>query len=107
MTSLNDLLTSHFGFKIDLDYLEINTSTEDLYTEDGFKKLIEHVASKIDAIKKNPYLAYYYSLYVIKDRWSEAEEIIKKDPEWAYEYSRYVIKDRWSEAEEVNIINNF
>jgi hypothetical protein len=51
---LSDLLTSHFGFKIDLDYLEINTSTEDLYTEDGFKKLIEHVAFKIDAIKKDP-----------------------------------------------------
>jgi hypothetical protein len=59
MTSLNDLMNSHFGFKIDLDYLE-------------------HVASKIDPIKKDPYLAYLYSLYVIKGRWSEAEETIKK-----------------------------
>jgi hypothetical protein len=92
VTSLNNLLTSHFGFKIDLDYLEINVSTEDLYTEDGFKKLIEHVASKIDTIKKDPYLAYLYSLYVIKGRWSEAEETIKKDPYWAYWYS-YGIND--------------
>jgi hypothetical protein len=51
---LSDLLTSHFGFKIDLNYLRINVSTEDLYIEDKFKKLIKHVASKIDTIKKDP-----------------------------------------------------
>jgi hypothetical protein len=86
MTSLNDLLTSHFGFKIDLDYLEINISTEDLCIEDKFKKLIEHVAFKIDAIKKDPQWAYYYSRNVIKGRWKEGEEAIKKDQYWAYHY---------------------
>jgi hypothetical protein len=77
---LNNLLTSHFGFKINLNYLEINTSIEGLYTEDGFKKLIEHVASKIDAIKKDPGSAYHYSRDIIKGRWEKREEAIKKDP---------------------------
>jgi hypothetical protein len=96
--ALNDLLNSHFGFKIDLDYLEINTSTEDLYTEDGFKKLIEHVASKIDTIKKDPGWSYHYSVNAIKGRWPEGEETIKKDSRWSYHYS--VIKGRWPEGEE-------
>jgi hypothetical protein len=98
---LNILLTSHFGFKIDLDYLEINISTEDLYTEDGFKKLIEHVASRIDTIKKDPGSAYYYSRDIIKGRWLEGEEAIKKNPGWAYYYSVNIIKGRWPEGEKI------
>jgi hypothetical protein len=98
MISLNNLLTSHLGFKINLNYLRINTSTEDLYTEDGFKKLLKIIEKKIKTIKKDPYLAYLYSLYVIKGRWPDGEEAIKKDPELSYYYSLYVIKGRWPEG---------
>ena len=52
-------------------------------------------------IMKDPYRAYYYTKYVIKDRWPEAESYIMENPGYAYCYARYVIKDRWPEAEPI------
>lgn len=97
--TINDLLTSHFGFKVDLNYLRIDHSKY-VYTEEGFEKLLKIVEKKIESTKKDPEWAYYYSVNVIKGRWKEGEEVIKKDPEWAYWYSLNIIKSRWPEGEE-------
>ena len=48
----------------------------------------------------NPRQLFYYTIYIIEDRWFEAEEHIKKDPRYAYHYAEYIIKKRWEEAEE-------
>jgi len=45
--------------------------------------------------------ATWYAHFVIKGRWSEAEQVIATSPEWAYFYAHFVIKGRWSEAEPV------
>ena len=49
---------------------------------------------------KDPESAYYYTGYMIKGRWPEAEDVIKKDTCYAYLYALNVIKGRWPEAEE-------
>ena len=56
---------------------------------------IENVLSH----KRAAYWLYWYTLEVIRGRWSEAEEYIMKDPKWAYYYANYIIKNRWPEAE--------
>jgi len=46
--------------------------------------------------------AYCYALYVMKQRWSEAEPVIAKDPEWSYLYARNVMKLNETQAKEWN-----
>lgn len=50
-------------------------------------------------IMKCPIYAYEYALDIINGRWYEAEPYIKKDPYYAYYYARYITKERWEEAE--------
>jgi hypothetical protein len=50
-------------------------------------------------IAKDPVLAYWYAIEVIKDRWPEGEATIAKDPQLACMYAKDVIKDRWPEGE--------
>ena len=50
-------------------------------------------------IAQDPWSAYRYAAYVIKDRWPEAEPVIAQDLYSAYWYARDVIGDRWPEAE--------
>ena len=52
-------------------------------------------------ITKNAEQAYRYAKNVIKGRFIEAEPIIAKDAEWAYWYAKDVIKGRFIEAEQV------
>ena len=51
--------------------------------------------------RREYFLAYLYALYVIKDRWLEAESFIPTTPETAVNYAHKVIKGQWPEAEEV------
>lgn len=45
----------------------------------------------LEAIKKDARCACIYALYVLKDRWLEAEPYIIKDMHWAVIYKRWVI----------------
>jgi len=56
-------------------------------------------ARQLAAIASHPRYAYLYALYVIKDRWPEAEAAIASDPQYAYRYAIHVIKDRWTAGE--------
>ncbi len=96
--TIDDVLSSHFGFNIDIKYLGIDNP--DIHTEDGLNRLITAVNDELEMIKKDPERAYHYALNVIKGRWPEGEEIMKSDPFFAYWNSVYIIKDRWFEGEE-------
>ena len=52
-------------------------------------------------ILENAKASYDYAVYIIKDRWVEAEPIIAKDGESASLYARNVIKGRWAEGEPI------
>ena len=52
-------------------------------------------------IMKDPQLACWYAIDVLRGRWSAAEPVIMKDPEGAYRYARAVLRGRWPEAEPV------
>lgn len=56
---------------------------------------------------KKPKICYHYALYIIKDRWPEAEDIIKTDAWIVYLYARNVIKSRWPEAESILKTNDY
>jgi hypothetical protein len=46
-----------------------------------------------------PYICYLYAMNIVGGRWHECEPIILSDYEATYFYSSYVIKDRWIEGE--------
>jgi hypothetical protein len=56
-------------------------------------------ARQLAAIASNPSYAYYYAIYVIKNRWPQGEAAIASSPAYAYSYARHVIKGRWPEGE--------
>ncbi len=95
--TLEDILSSHFGFKIDLEYLSIRNL--DVHTEDGLNKLIIAVSDRLEVIKKDPYLIYQYAKNIIKGRWPEAEETIKNDPFYSSLYAKNIVKGRWPEKD--------
>ncbi len=103
---IDDVLSSHFGVKVDLTYLQMFDADlqhvkDAIYTEDGLKKLIRKVQDAIDSVKRSPTHVYNYASTVIDGRWPEAEETLKKDPFYCLLYSYHVIKGRWPEAEEI------
>ena len=55
-------------------------------------------------IRTDPQYASSYALYVMKQRWPEAEPMIRTSPHWAYEYAQDVLKlnktqaRKWSEG---------
>jgi len=52
-------------------------------------------------IMQDSYYAYCYAVDIVKGRWSEAEPTIMHDGHYAYLYARDIIKGRWPEAEEI------
>ncbi len=96
---LNQVLSSHFGFKINLGWLGIDA--KDAYTEEGLKGILAQVKKELDWIKTSPGEVFDYSCFVLERRWPEAEEIIKEDPFYSYLYALNVIKGRWPEVEKI------
>ena len=54
---------------------------------------------RLERVKKDAGLAYYFAKDVIKDRWPEVEPIIMQDAWWAWQYAVDVIEAPWPEAE--------
>jgi hypothetical protein len=61
--------------------------------EDGEYSAIKHI------IVKSPEYSYWYALYIIKERWPQAEPYIMGDTFFAYCYANDVLDARWAEAE--------
>ena len=59
----------------------------------------KNIKERLDKIKTDPKLAYYYTSKVLKNRWPEAEPYIMKKPTWATYYAVSVINGPWPEAE--------
>jgi hypothetical protein len=55
---------------------------------------------------KNSDIAYKYASTVVKGKWEEGEEVISKSPQFSYYYALNIVKGRWEEAE-YTIANSF
>lgn len=54
----------------------------------------------------NSDVAYKYASTVVKGRWEKGEEVISKSPQFSYYYALNIVKGRWEEAE-YTIANSF
>ena len=70
------------------EILKMDNPSEYLYKYARENGRLELRWEKLLLSLRDPRWLYYYTRYVIKDRWPEAEEYIKKDPEW---WERYCI----------------
>lgn len=59
----------------------------------------ENVDQYVKYFKKNPAMAYYYAIGVVRGPWSEGEKAILSDIWFAVAYAKNVLKRRWPEAE--------
>ena len=89
----------------DLDLRELCTKAKEAGACSVPYKILRNYSSVKDLVDRNPEKAaewaYWYALYVIRDRWPEAEPVIMADPYWTYCYALDVVKGRWPEAEPV------
>lgn len=68
-----------------------------------FKDLDDLIENATDQQKAE--WAYWYTRYIVKDRWPEVEPFVIKNSDSAYLYAKNIIEGRWVEAEPIIMKN--
>lgn len=83
-------------------YKEIQSATLELTNYLKTQQLkIQHKIDPqlIQTILQDPQYTYFYTKYIIQEKWPQGEQVILQSPEFTYYYILNFLKERWPEGE--------